>query len=368
MTWGKIDDKLHSHPKAEDAGLEAMGLWAMALSYCAAYLTDGLVTAARVSRLAGERGEYLAGRLVDAGLWEARPEGGWQFHDWADYQPTKAGVEAEREKKASSGRAGGLARAGRIPPQAPNDAVVLADAQALAQAPATADAQALAQADAKLRARVPSRPVPSRPDQATPDPPEAALAGVSVGLPDGPTLHEMARRCAPANSYAAKMLAKLDGGEVLTKGQRDALKKIDGEEHGAERPPGQPDPSHETFARAYSAGMTDATGDPFTPPTDANAQQVFRAVLPVHAIGPDRQPLTGDALLAWIRASAAEWRRCVKPEDTRYTSGFVPAKWQTWLNAGRPGSAPPPARLLRPIVHDPIAEMARRRALPVEDE
>lgn len=188
MTWGKVDDKLHSHPKAEDAGLEAMGLWVMALSYSVAYLTDGLITRARVSRLAGERGEYLAGLLVDAGLWEVRQDGGWQFHDWADYQPTRAAVEAEKAKKALAGRAGGLARGAKTTANGSDDdgheAPVQADVQAPAQAGDEAAAQAPAQADAKLRARdpVPSRPVPFHEHTHTarapdPDPPEADTAG-----------------------------------------------------------------------------------------------------------------------------------------------------------------------------------------------
>src|SRR5580698_11089725 len=32
MTWAKVCDTLHSHPKVLDAGLEAMGLWLRALS------------------------------------------------------------------------------------------------------------------------------------------------------------------------------------------------------------------------------------------------------------------------------------------------------------------------------------------------
>ncbi len=98
MSWGKVDDKLHTHPKVDDAGIEAMGLWVLAMSYCADQLTDGFVSAERVRKLAGSRGASLSAKLVASGLWHAVPyEDGYQFHDWSKYQPTKAKVLGERE-------------------------------------------------------------------------------------------------------------------------------------------------------------------------------------------------------------------------------------------------------------------------------
>mgnify|MGYP003619309605 CR=1 FL=1 len=41
--WFKVDDTLHSHPKARRAGLTAVGLWAMSGSYCMSYKTDGFI-------------------------------------------------------------------------------------------------------------------------------------------------------------------------------------------------------------------------------------------------------------------------------------------------------------------------------------
>lgn len=96
MTWGYVDDRLHSHPKSVDAKLEAMGLWVMALSYCCAYLTDGFVSFERLKILAGRRGDDLANKLCLSGLWHA-DNGGFRFHDWASWQKTKAQVIAERE-------------------------------------------------------------------------------------------------------------------------------------------------------------------------------------------------------------------------------------------------------------------------------
>lgn len=97
MPWFKVDDKLHSHPKARRAGLEAMGLWSLAGSHCMDYLTDGVVEAWFVE--AWPRGTKLAAQLVKVGLWDVHPEG-WRFHDWDEFQPTRASVMADRESAA----------------------------------------------------------------------------------------------------------------------------------------------------------------------------------------------------------------------------------------------------------------------------
>ena len=99
MPWFKVDDHFHSHPKVKRCGLEVVGLWTVAGSYCMAHLTDGFVEEWFVKDW--RRGPRLAAALVAAGLWYETTKGGekgWQFHDWDKYQPTKKQVEAEREK------------------------------------------------------------------------------------------------------------------------------------------------------------------------------------------------------------------------------------------------------------------------------
>lgn len=93
MPWFKVDDKIHSHPKARRAGLAAMGLWGLAGSHCMDYLTDGVVERWFVE--SWPKGVKLAGELVAVGLWDEHPDG-WQFHDWDDYQPTRDKVLTER--------------------------------------------------------------------------------------------------------------------------------------------------------------------------------------------------------------------------------------------------------------------------------
>lgn len=97
MTWFKVDDRLHAHRKARVAGLPAVGLWVLAGSWAADVLTDGFVPVTQPYAWGGT--DELAQRLVDAGLWlptEQAGERGWLFHDWPDFQPTRADVMAKR--------------------------------------------------------------------------------------------------------------------------------------------------------------------------------------------------------------------------------------------------------------------------------
>ena len=101
MPWFNTDDKLHSHPKSRAAGLEAIGLWTVAGSYCTDYLTDGAVPSWFVE--SWPRGRTLAAKLVKARLWDAI-EDGWQFRSWAEYQRMREQVLKEKAKAAERKR------------------------------------------------------------------------------------------------------------------------------------------------------------------------------------------------------------------------------------------------------------------------
>lgn len=110
MTWFKVDDHLHSHPKTWAASLAAMGLWSVAGSWSSDQLTDGFIPEHMAMALS--RGQIeLADELVLAGLWE-RTEKGYQFHEWdrdADgtiRNPTRAEAIAGRRKMSSGGELG----------------------------------------------------------------------------------------------------------------------------------------------------------------------------------------------------------------------------------------------------------------------
>lgn len=103
--WAKIDDHLWMHPKWINLPDSAKALWVSALSYCACYETDGHVPSKILSILCpNKRRDRVVSALVKSGLWEPI-NGGYVFHDWEHYQPTKARKDAERKDKRDRMRA-----------------------------------------------------------------------------------------------------------------------------------------------------------------------------------------------------------------------------------------------------------------------
>jgi hypothetical protein len=95
MTWFKVDDSFHSHPKVFAASPAALGLWVVAGSWSGANLSDGFVPDHVLPRLLPDS-PSLAKELVTAGLWK-RARGGYRFHDWGDFNPKRDDVEQERK-------------------------------------------------------------------------------------------------------------------------------------------------------------------------------------------------------------------------------------------------------------------------------
>lgn len=118
MVWFRMDDSFPSHPKVlgipRRERLAAIGLWTLAGGWCAKQLTDGYLAEHMVEEIGGTF--KSASALVDAGLWDV-VDGGFRFHDWADYNPTREEVESERiaarerMKRLRSGRSSGEVRA-----------------------------------------------------------------------------------------------------------------------------------------------------------------------------------------------------------------------------------------------------------------
>jgi hypothetical protein len=94
VTWFKVDDSFHSHPKVLAADAASLGLWVIAGAWCSANLTDGFVPDHVLPRILPDSAP-LAETLVVCGLW-GRVKGGYRFHDWHDFQPTAEDVQAER--------------------------------------------------------------------------------------------------------------------------------------------------------------------------------------------------------------------------------------------------------------------------------
>jgi hypothetical protein len=94
VSWVAIDDKFPRHPKVLALGKHCVAGKAQhldALCYSNEYLTDGFVPREVISD------PVAAKALVRVGLWETA-KGGYMIHDYADYQPSKAEIEAKRVK------------------------------------------------------------------------------------------------------------------------------------------------------------------------------------------------------------------------------------------------------------------------------
>ena len=77
----------------------AIGVWTIAGAWSMHEMTDGFVPAYMLEEWGGD--ESNAATLVSAGMWEEDErdgDHGWQFVNWDEYQPTKADVEARRER------------------------------------------------------------------------------------------------------------------------------------------------------------------------------------------------------------------------------------------------------------------------------
>jgi len=101
MPHFRVEDSLDSHPKAQRAGDEALGMWLRAGSWSMRYLTDGFIPDWWVRQQ--PRGTAKAKRLVEAGFWhpsEKDGEKGWQFHEFVGpgRQDSAERIRADREK------------------------------------------------------------------------------------------------------------------------------------------------------------------------------------------------------------------------------------------------------------------------------
>lgn len=122
MTWVRIDDEFYAHPKVAtlraDVMLACIGLHTLALCWCNHKLTDGLIPYNQVHRLAGDLSlalpsgnpHALINELVRVGMWEPAKNEAYRIHDYFDYQPSRAQIEALKAARSQAGKRGADAR------------------------------------------------------------------------------------------------------------------------------------------------------------------------------------------------------------------------------------------------------------------
>lgn len=115
MAWVRLEDTFPEHPKIAEVGGDAAWLHVCGIAYCNRNLTDGFIPDGALGQLSDRRSpRKLAQKLDAVGIWHRDPDRrGYVVHDYLDYNPTRAEVEAERAKKhevkVNAGRLGGVA-------------------------------------------------------------------------------------------------------------------------------------------------------------------------------------------------------------------------------------------------------------------
>jgi hypothetical protein len=109
MTWTKLDDRFHDHPKIRRAWRRdrtALGLHVLTINYSSAHDLDGLVMPEFVEDQLPDRDERERATkvLLDCDLWTDR-EDGWLIHDFLDFNPSRKEVLARRKSDARRKRA-----------------------------------------------------------------------------------------------------------------------------------------------------------------------------------------------------------------------------------------------------------------------
>ncbi|MEV5770119.1 hypothetical protein AB0L49_02445 [Streptomyces antimycoticus] len=166
MPWARFDDRFPSNRKIRLLSDGAFRLYVSAICWSAENLTDGVIKSTELRLVADVRSaRKRAEELVESGLWEALPESGWRIHDYHEYQPTAAQVNADRKaKSARQQRWRDKKKGDDTPPDPPTDTDDVD-----ASTPPSRDASG----DAAPRARVPG---PARPDPSPPSGGEGVCA------------------------------------------------------------------------------------------------------------------------------------------------------------------------------------------------
>lgn len=102
MTWVYLDDQFPDHPKVVRAGEAAAYLFVCGLAYCKRHGTDGLIPKAAALRLVTKQPKVLAGRLIDAGLWDDAGDN-YAVHNYSEWNRSSAS-RSEAGRKAARAR------------------------------------------------------------------------------------------------------------------------------------------------------------------------------------------------------------------------------------------------------------------------
>ncbi len=123
MTWVKMDDCFRDHPRFVDASSGLVGVYLSGLAYSNRYCLDGHIPATALSKIAPaetpKQRERIIAELLQRGLWEIHPGGGYVVHDYLQWNDSREVVMKRRDvaRQAAAARWGPHAKgnADRIP-------------------------------------------------------------------------------------------------------------------------------------------------------------------------------------------------------------------------------------------------------------
>lgn len=104
VTWAKLDDSFHSHPKVRAVWYEcpaSLGLHVLAITYAAAHETDGMIPSWFVAGAFRKPTELKAAvsALIENGMWVSEGDD-FRIHDFLTYHPSKKSLQEKRQAEA----------------------------------------------------------------------------------------------------------------------------------------------------------------------------------------------------------------------------------------------------------------------------
>lgn len=107
MTWTKLDDNFHGHPKIRRLMRSPLAymLHVQAINHSACHDLDGYVTVEFVEDIIPDQPDRVGAvrYLLECQVWEENGAG-WIIHDFLKYHPSRAELEEKRRKDAERKR------------------------------------------------------------------------------------------------------------------------------------------------------------------------------------------------------------------------------------------------------------------------
>jgi hypothetical protein len=122
MTWARFDGGYAFHPKIVEGGNEVAGAHGRMITWCCEKGTDGRLSRAQAMAIAGRK--KLLVRMVKLRLLDEVEGGGYQVHDFGDFNPTGEQAREQRERFQARAIRAAQARWTRQPGACSGDASV----------------------------------------------------------------------------------------------------------------------------------------------------------------------------------------------------------------------------------------------------